>query len=560
MNILEEIKKRCESADFQEEAIDLLTKICAVETTPNPDVSLMAARENEVFDLLEKELAKLNNLNGRTEKRLINPAIKEHPAFSKLHFTKTAERPEGLSAEDTYRGRGNLLYLMDNEADPAGRNIAMNAHIDVVAPYFPPERKGDNIFGRGTIDDKGPVTVVISALKILNRLQQDGLIALQNKITAMFVIEEETGGNGSLSLALDRELKKRYDAIVVMECTDNLVYPANRGAVWFKCELKKEIPGGNADLLEAMVFAIIAVREEGQKIKDESEHPLFPHRPVQTCNGILGPFGEHPSRICGHVAFMLQTTVSRQTIELCIKVALEEYVTLYGDKTQDTDSVTGKKKVEKHYTLTETADGYKIDVFGSTGHMGSILENDDAILKFAYIAKYILKCKYSERSDIKLRLLNADTAKQLVLEGGQGFLPTHPIEEVMDRISKAGKTGVTEYLRCIGSTDRIFVNISYDKLHNAAFDGDPSSATFLNARETAIEVGNISPDSPIRGWDVSCDARLFATEYPNMPVITTGPGSLKYAHADNENLAIPDFTRSVIFTTLFLLKETGYLR
>ena len=31
----------------------------------------------------------------------------------------------------------------------------------------------------------------------------------------------------------------------------------------------------------------------------------------------------------------------------------------------------------------------------------------------------------------------------------------------------------------------------------------------------------------MRGWEVSCDARLFAGEYPGCPVITFGAGQLE---------------------------------
>jgi acetylornithine deacetylase/succinyl-diaminopimelate desuccinylase-like protein len=560
MNILEEIKKRINCTDFQEEAMGFLTEICKIDTTPNVDVSVMGTREAEVFDLINNELAKMTSLNGKTEKFPVDPAIKNHSSFSQLHFTKTSECPEGLTAEEVYKERYNLLYLMDNESDSSGRNIAMNAHVDVVAPYFPPERKGDNLFGRGSIDDKGAVAVMISALKIINELQDKKLITLKNKITSMFVIEEETGGNGSLSLALDKKLKERYDSILVMECADNLIYPANRGAVWFKCELKTGASLLSANLLEAMVFAILATREEGRIIKEESEHPLFPHRPVQTCNGMLGSFGEHPSRICGHIVFQIKTKgVAQNAIEQCITAAINDYISIYGDKTQVIDSVTNQKKVDKHYELTAISDGFKIDVYGSTGHMGSILENDDAILKFANIAKHILKYKYSECPDLNLVLEGDDAKNALILEGGQGFLPTHNIEDVMKRISDAFKKGVDEYLKSIGSSDKINVDVSYNKLHNAAFDGDPESDSFKTAKFAAIQAGLINDDTVIKGWDVSCDARLFATEYPEMPVITSGPGGLKYAHADNENLPIPEFVKSVLFTTLFLLKETGTL-
>ena len=294
-------------------------------------------------------------------------------------------------------------------------------------------------------------------------------------------------------------------------------------------------------------------------IKDESEHPLFPHRPVQTCNGMIGSFGEHPSRICGHVAFTVNSKSEKAAIEQCITSAISEYTSIYGDKTQVIDSVTNQKKVDHHYDIIETSNGFKIDIFGSTGHMGSILENDDAILKFAHIAKKLIEYKHKESVDLELVLEKSDTTNQLILEGGQGFLPTHSIEDVMERIRNAFNKGVEEYLQFINSTDRINVDVSYNKLHNAAFDGNPQSQSFQNAKFAAIQAGLITEDSVIKGWDVSCDARLFATEYPEMPVITSGPGGLKYAHADNENLSIPEFTKSVLFTTLFLLKESGEL-
>ena len=59
------------------------------------------------------------------------------------------------------------------------------------------------------------------------------------------------------------------------------------------------------------------------------------------------------------------------------------------------------------------------------------------------------------------------------------------------------------------------------------------------------------------GWDVSCDARLFAGEYPDMPVITSGAGKLHFAHADNEQIFLPDLFKSIVFNALFLLRETG---
>jgi acetylornithine deacetylase/succinyl-diaminopimelate desuccinylase-like protein len=558
MDIYGRIEEICSDSEFQEDIISMLTEICEIDTTPNVDVSVMREKETAVFEILEKRLSALNSIGGKTEREPVNPEIQNHPAFSLLHFTKTKERPEGLSAEEVYDGRFNLLYKFDGAPSDTGRNAAMNAHIDVVAPFIPPKRDGDKLFGRGSIDDKGAIATMIGALNVLNTLSSEGLVELKNKLTAMFVIEEETGGNGSLSLALDRELRKRYDSIMVLECADNRVYPANRGAVWFKCALNAT--GSSVSLLEAMVFAILAARSEGAVIKSESEHALFPHRPVQTCNGIIGPFGEHPSRICGQVVLTLKSdALDESAIVAEIDSAVAEYISLYGDKTLETDPATNKPKVERHYEISAVSAGvFKITVNGSTGHMGSILENDDAILKFAHIARNLIELKYSKGTELEITLEGFDSSKELELEGGQGFLPTHKIEDVMSRIETAFKNGVEEYLDLSGaSSDALNVKVSYDKLHNAAFDGDPNSPSFINAKTAAVKAGMIDDDAEIRGWDVSCDARLFATEYPEMPVITSGPGGLKYAHADNENLHIPDLFKSIRFLVDYLLKETG---
>jgi acetylornithine deacetylase/succinyl-diaminopimelate desuccinylase-like protein len=75
--------------------------------------------------------------------------------------------------------------------------------------------------------------------------------------------------------------------------------------------------------------------------------------------------------------------------------------------------------------------------------------------------------------------------------------------------------------------------------------------------ETAVEVGLKGADQLMRGWEVSCDARLFAGEYPGMPVITFGAGSLEHAHSNRERIDADELFRSILFMALFVLRETG---
>ncbi len=557
----------CTDSTCQNELIDFLLAMCAVDTTPSAQVSIMRERENTVFDQIRTYLA---STNCRLEPRSISPDIAAHPAFSLLHFTKTPENPAGLSPEEVYRERGNLLALMDPEAsvdnahNDGGPGVAINAHIDVIAPFFPPRRQGDVVYGRGVIDDKGNVAAICAALKIIDQLIADGTVSLQGPITAMFPIEEETGGNGSLALALDAQLKQRYQSLLVMECADMGVYPANRGAVWFRSEAGRIDATADLSLVEAVAWGVVQMQQEGARIKTESDHPLFPHRPVQTCNGILGPFGEHPSRINGRVELYVGGVISPESlkeIHAAVDQGIQRYVEQHGDKTQVVDKQTGQPKVARHFDLKpDGQDRVHLTVHGSSGHMGSILEHDDAILKWAYIVRQLVQSKHVARQPWTLELVEGDTRPTLVLEGGQGFLPTHSIEAVQQRMADAFARGIADYLSGIGLPgDAVAVSTTFEKLHNAAYAGDPDSPSVRHALWAAGEAKTIDRDAPLRGWDVSCDARLFANQYPQMPVITSGVGMLACAHSNDERLQLSELWKTIEFCTLFLLRETGSL-
>ena len=146
----------------------------------------------------------------------------------------------------------------------------------------------------------------------------------------------------------------------------------------------------------------------------------------------------------------------------------------------------------------------------------------------------------------------------LVFEGAQGFLPTHSLEEVKARTRNAFLTGIREYLAGeMLPPSAITCEASFDKLHNDAFAGDPNSGSVLRALRTAVEVGLRQSDQPLRGWEVSCDARLFAGEYPGLPVLTFGAGQLEHAHSDRERIHVGDLIESITFVALFVLRETG---
>ena len=140
-------------------------------------------------------------------------------------------------------------------------------------------------------------------------------------------------------------------------------------------------------------------------------------------------------------------------------------------------------------------------------------------------------------------------------------MPTHQIEEVMQRLCQAAKRGAENHLKDAGakaSVDKV-VTMTYEKLHNVAFDGNPASDSMQHALMAARQCG-LAKDEPVLGWTVSCDARLFATEYPGMDVITSGPGQLSYAHSDHEQITVKELREASEFLALFLLRQTASIK
>jgi acetylornithine deacetylase/succinyl-diaminopimelate desuccinylase-like protein len=562
--LIREIFAKTRTPAFHKYLTRLLVELCRIDTTPSPNVGRMRKAEDACFKILERELGLLQFQDATLARPLINPGIQSHKHYSLLHYSKTRQRPQGLTPEEAYAGRGNLVYRVPGTNQRrAGRSIAFNGHIDVVAPYSPPRVKGGSVFGRGACDDKGPVVSMVAALKVLAEVMAPAGLRWNRNVVGMFVIEEETGGNGSLSLATDRDLKRGYDSVMVCECTGLKTHPANRGAVWYKAHLKQVEAGS---LLEMFSFVNEELEKEGAAIRAESRHDLFPQRPVQTCHGIIGPYGEHPSRICGEVSITIgfERVPGRDCETLvrdCLEFGLAGYAGLYGDKTKVTDPATGRPMVARHYDVTRSGRGFRLDVHGATGHMGAIRERDGAITKLAHLVRNLGRSRAKLESlagRMTLKLVGRLDGDALILEGGQGFVPTHGIDEVMERLRRAAQHGAEAYLRSIGRAGRgeDIVSVAYEKLHNVAFDGDPDSGSARNAVAAAKDCG-IWNREPLLGWTVSCDARLFATEYPGMEVLTFGPGQLVHAHSDREQIAVAEMGKAAEFLAIFLLRQTG---
>ncbi|MBP8954353.1 MAG: ArgE/DapE family deacylase [Armatimonadetes bacterium] len=225
--------------------------------------------------------------------------------------------------ECSYAGRHNIVSVQGGERD--GRSLIVNTHMDVVPGDdwggYDPKWDGEFVTGRGAMDCKGDVVMILLALKALKAQGYEPA----GKLEVHLVLEEEPGGNGALSLIRQGV---EADACIVCEASDMNVFPANRGAVWFRAKttgisthMGRRHEGVNA--IEKMMEAIrwMLVYEE-ELIAQSKGNPLFDRyeNPVQVCIGMIHA-GQWPSKVpdeCvveGGVGFLPNKTLDQVRAE-----------------------------------------------------------------------------------------------------------------------------------------------------------------------------------------------------------------------------------------------------
>ncbi len=109
-----------------------------------------------------------------------------------LDYVLNKARSFGLSAKNVYNYAGHIEYGNAN-----GQLIGVLAHLDVVpankdewdSDPFTLTIKGENMYGRGVMDDKGPLVASLYAIKLL----KDNQIKLTKKVRLIMGCDEESG-------------------------------------------------------------------------------------------------------------------------------------------------------------------------------------------------------------------------------------------------------------------------------------------------------------------------------------------------------------------------------
>lgn len=269
-------------------------------------------------DAVEHLFQELSSLGINVLKLPIEPQITKHSNYS---------NPLG---ELDYHNRCNLKVQSHSHGLQGVPTIAFNTHIDVVPPStnhtdpFIPSYVGNGLLsGRGSVDAKGQIAVLVLLLRAIEEFGP-----LPQNIVGHIVVEEEIGGNGTLSILKEDE-HFTADFLFNLEPTDLRIKSSARGALWFEMTFFGEPShsGSPTPAKSAITKAIAGIElltEYHQKLWQASrDYGLFSAHP-NPMPLTIGRFnaGKYPSMVAekavvsGVLGFLPNTTKAQVMTEV----------------------------------------------------------------------------------------------------------------------------------------------------------------------------------------------------------------------------------------------------
>ena len=167
-----------------------------------------------------------------------------------------------VPVEYGYEGRENIVAR--RKGSGKGKTLVLFGHTDVVPvetpekwsyPPFSGQIVNERIYGRGSADMKGGCGVALVALEVFEELG----ISLVGNLEAHLILDEEAGGNGTLSAVL-KGFYNSDTGVIMMEPTspDRLII-TGRGAQFFRIVVPGQEGGTeyHRDLFSAIDGAIV---------------------------------------------------------------------------------------------------------------------------------------------------------------------------------------------------------------------------------------------------------------------------------------------------------------
>ena len=142
---------------------------------------------------------------------------------------------DDISLEYIEENRPNIIARISG--NKSGNNLLLNGHTDTIPPYnmvippYTPEIKDGYITGRGSVDMKGSLAAMLSAMVII----AESNIDLSGDLIFAGVIDQEQRSLGAVKLVED---KIDADYAIIGEPTDLRICHAHKGMEWYKIVIK----------------------------------------------------------------------------------------------------------------------------------------------------------------------------------------------------------------------------------------------------------------------------------------------------------------------------------
>ncbi|ELR02122.1 hypothetical protein GMDG_05281 [Pseudogymnoascus destructans 20631-21] len=183
----------------------------------------------------------LYNTDSKAESSSLVGLLSLHKSLVEIPSISGAEHDVAKWLASYLEGEGFTVKSQVVSTDPPQTNIfayigseshtrtLITSHIDTVPPYWPYERRGDEIWGRGTVDAKGAVATQIKAVEAL----RDSKSISEGDVGMMFVVGEEVNGAGMLKV---NDLGLSWETVIFGEPTELKLASGHKGILKFRID------------------------------------------------------------------------------------------------------------------------------------------------------------------------------------------------------------------------------------------------------------------------------------------------------------------------------------
>lgn len=179
----------------------------------------------------------------------------------------------GLEVEDYRKLPRTPVIVGRRRGEGGGPTLVLNGHLDTVPiPHSPAERRDGRIYGRGSIDMKGPLAAGIEAIRAS---VEAGLRFRGDIVICAHGLHEAPGGHAEDLIAALQDGVVTGDAAIVLEIGHNSLPLAGLGSGIYQAHFRRPdpvthelmTPAGTPNPVFAAAEALLALREENERLK-----------------------------------------------------------------------------------------------------------------------------------------------------------------------------------------------------------------------------------------------------------------------------------------------------